>query len=189
MWDKNCLENFEKCCDRKYWEMWHDAKGQKVACRDWKRSDATPYERCLCYSCQKKSFWVEKKDGKNEMSNIINNNYCQCQCIDNVRVWNDFFYICMVAILLCKERGLQSSLFSVNIIWQSGQKQFKQRQKQSERQMGREAAAVSQSARAENSLEGTAVTGELPGEAAAGQWMPGNEWVGRVQWVSGWTSE
>ena len=41
--------------------------------------------------------------------------------------------------------------------------------------MGREAAAVSQSARAENSLEGTAVTGELPGEAAAGQWMPGNE--------------
>ena len=54
-------------------------------------------------------------------------------------------------------------------------KAIKQRQKQSERQMGREAAAVSQSARAENSLEGTAVTGELPGEAAAGQWMPGNE--------------
>ena len=105
----------------------------------------------------------------------INNNYCQCQCIDNVCARNDFFYICMVAILLCKERGLQSSLFSVNIIWQSGQRQFKQRQKQSERQMGREAAAVSQSARAENSLEGTAVTGELPGEAAAGQWMPGNE--------------
>ena len=104
---------------------------------------------------------------------IINYNYCQC--LDNVCIRNDFFYICMVAILLCKERGLQSSLFSVNIIWQSGQRQFKQRQKQSERQMGREAAAVSQSARAENSLEGTAVTGELPGEAAAGQWMPGNE--------------
>ena len=59
----------------------------------------------------------------------------------------------MVAILLCKERGLQSSPFSVNIIWQSGQRQFKQRQKQSERQMGREAAAVSQSARAENSSD------------------------------------
>ena len=35
---------------------------------------------------RKKFLGEEKKDGKNEMSNIINNNYCQCQCIDNVRV-------------------------------------------------------------------------------------------------------
>ena len=45
-----------------------------------------------------------KKDGKNEMIIIINNNYCQCQCIDNVRVWNDFFYIYVWLLFYCAKK-------------------------------------------------------------------------------------